>query len=365
MGKVIGIKAATGRINLLLIEEIINKLLLKAGEELMEHNSKLTASEIAVLWNAYMQNTMSGCIVNHFQKVNEDKLMDPVLKNGLGSISFIVEGVRQIFSTDNIPIPDGFTEDDYHSDAPRIYSDLFALRYMKYMAAMGTANCAVSLELSARADTRQFFTKALELLVTLFNQASELLLQKGAYIRSPIIPIPEKTEYVKEESFLSGIWGRHRPVTSIELAHISKSLETNSMGRTFILGFAQVARSSEVKNFMARGKEIAEKHEGVFREVLLNDDIPLPSTWDSTISPSTKPPFSDKLMMFHVSVLNATSIANYGASIAGSLRRDLGVTYNRLMTEVLNYADDGAKIMIKNHWLEQPPQAPDRVALRS
>ncbi|MCG7212090.1 DUF3231 family protein [Paenibacillus mucilaginosus] len=337
----------------------------KAGDEIMEHSSKLTSSEIGVLWNAYMQNTMTECILNHFQKINEDKILEPILKNGLSTISFIINGVRQLLLTENIPIPYGFSEDDYNADAPRIYSDLFTLRYIKYMSAIGTANCAASLELSARVDVRQFFTKGLELLTSLFNAASDLLLQKGAYIRSPVIPIPEKNEYVKEESFLSGVLGRHRPVTSVELSHISKALETNSIGRTFILGFAQVARSSEVKNYMERGKEIAKKHEDVFREILLNDDIPLPSTWDSTIAPSVIPPFSDKLMMFHVNILNATSIANYGASTAGSLRKDLGLTYSRLMSEVLNYADDGTKMMIKNKWLEQPPQAPDRVALRS
>jgi hypothetical protein len=113
---------------------------------------------------------------------------------------------------------------------------------------------------------------------------------------------------------------------------------------------------------MTRGKEIAEKHENVFREVLLKDDLPLPSTWDSATSQSTVAPFSDKLMMFHVNILNATSIASYGTSIAGSLRKDLSADYSRLTLEVIKYADDGVKIMIKNNWLEQPPQAVDRVA---
>jgi len=331
----------------------------------MDHNPKLTSSELGILWNTYMQNTAVNCVIKHFLKVNEDKSTDTLMKTALNNIQLAIEGAMQIFKAEKAPVPFGFNEGDVNLDAPRLYSDLFALRYIKYMAAVGTTTAAISLELSARADVRNYFSKILELLNALFNFASDLLLQKGVYIRSPIIPVPEKAEYVEKETFLSGIIGRHRPVTAVELSHIAKNLETNSIGRTFILGFSQVAQLTEVKEYFTRGKEIGEKHEDVFREILLKDDLPLPSAWDSTITQTTTPIFSDKLMMFHISTLNATSVSNYGAAIAGSYRKDLGVKYMQLLTEVLEYADDGVKIMIKNTWLEQPPQAPDRVAVRS
>ncbi|GAM12495.1 hypothetical protein SAMD00020551_0630 [Mesobacillus selenatarsenatis SF-1] len=34
--------------------------------------------------------------------------------------------------------------------------------------------------------------------------------------------------------------------------------------------------------------------------------------------------------------------------------------YNRLSVEVQMYSEDGANIMIKNGWFEQPPMASDR-----
>ncbi|TVY11428.1 DUF3231 family protein [Paenibacillus cremeus] len=330
----------------------------------MDHNPKLTSSELGVLWNAYMQNTAVLCFVKHFDKNNEDQSIDALIKTALNNIQFAVEGSKQIFEIEKSPVPFGFNESDVNLEVSRLYSDLFALRYIKYISAVGIAAAAVSLELSARTDVRTYFTKIIESLSSQYNSASDLLLQKGVFIRSPIIPVPEKVEYIQEESFLSGVFGRHRPITAVELSHVSKNLETNSIGRTFILGFSQIAQSIEVKEYFTRGKEIAEKHEDIFREILLKDDLPLPSVWDSTISHTTTPIFSDKLMMFHVATLNATSVSSYGGAIAGSLRKDLGVQYMKLLTEVIEYADDGVKIMIKNQWLEQPPQAPDRVALR-
>ncbi len=90
--------------------------------------------------------------------------------------------------------------------------------------------------------------------------------KKGAFVRSPTIP-PMVKEYLQSESFLSGLVGKHRPLTVIELAHISKNCETNSIGRTFVAGFAQTAESPEVRKFMERGTEIAAKHETLFREI--------------------------------------------------------------------------------------------------
>lgn len=331
----------------------------------MEHNPKLVSSEVAALWSAYMQNSMAICIVQHFSKVNEDSDNTDIIQMALTNCEIVVNEVRQIFEAENHGIPIGFTQEDVNLDADRIYSDLFALRYIKYMAAAGTAAAAALLEVLARKDVRTLFSKISQLFMQLYNDACDLLLKKGAFIRSPTIPSMQKAEYLQDQSFLSGIIGRHRPLTVIELAHISKNTETNSIGRTFVAGFSQTAKSPEVRKYMERGTEIAAKHETVFRDILIKDGVPLPSSWDSTISSSINAPFSDKLMMFQVSSLTAISIAGYGAAIGATLRKDLDVHYTRLVSEILQYGNDGAKLMIENRWLEQPPQNVDREALRN
>jgi hypothetical protein len=331
----------------------------------MEHNPKLVSSEVAALWSAYMQNSMAICTVQHFSNVNEDSDNTDIIQMALTNCEIVVNEVRQIFEAENHGIPIGFTQEDVNLDADRIYSDLFALRYIKYMAAAGTAAAAALLEVLARKDVRTLFSKISQLFMQLYNDACDLLLKKGAFIRSPTIPPMQKAEYLQDQSFLSGIIGRHRPLTVIELAHISKNTETNSIGRTFVAGFSQTAKSPEVRKYMERGTEIAAKHETVFRDILIKDGVPLPSSWDSTISPSIDAPFSDKLMMFQVSSLTAISVAGYGGAIGATLRKDIDGHYTRLMSEILQYGNDGAKLMIENRWLEQPPQNVDREALRN
>jgi Protein of unknown function (DUF3231) len=331
----------------------------------MEHNAKLVSSEIAALWSAYMQNSMAYCIIQHFQAVNEDSDSTEIIQTALTNCQFVVNEVKGIFEKEEHAIPIGFTQEDVNMKAGRLYSDLFTMRYIKYMAAAGTAAAAALLEVLARNDVRNLFSEISKRFMKLYNDSCDLLLKKGAFVRSPTIAPMEKAEYIQNESFLSGLMGKHRPLTVIELAHISKNTETNSIGRTFVSGFSQTAKSPKVRKYMERGAEIAAKHETVFRDILVNDGVPLPSSWDSTISQSIDPPFSDKLMMFQTNSLTVLSVAGYGTAIGASLRKDLGGHYTRLVAEILQYANDGAELMIKNEWMEQPPQNIDREALRN
>ena len=74
-------------------------------------------------------------------------------------------------------------------------------------------------------------------------------------------------------------------------------------------------------------------------------------------------PFSDKLMVYHIALLNITGLGNYGMAISTSTRRDLIKEYMRLSGEIGLYAEDGANLMIKHGWMEEPPQAVDREKL--
>jgi hypothetical protein len=81
--------------------------------------------------------------------------------------------------------------------------------------------------------------------------------------------------------------------------------------------------------------------------------LPVPFGFDQEISESTDSPFSEKLMMFHYSLMIYSGIGNYGIAICESQRSDLVIDYARFNAEILKFAEDGAYIMIANEWLEQ------------
>ncbi len=125
-------------------------------------------------------------------------------------------------------------------------------------------------------------------------------------------------------------------------------------------GFAQTAQNEEVKQYVLRGKALAHKYVELFSDLSTKEDLPAPISSGSAVFKTTTSVFSDKLMMFHVTAMVAAGIGYYGTALAASPRRDLGLKYISLIPEVALYVEDGANIMIKHGWMEEPPQACDR-----
>ncbi|GGM19374.1 hypothetical protein GCM10011351_01520 [Paraliobacillus quinghaiensis] len=154
--------------------------------------------------------------------------------------------------------------------------------------------------------------------------------------------------------------GNRRPMNVVEITGIYYNMIRNQLGRTLCTGFSQVAKLEKVRDYMIRGRDIADKHVEIFGSTLGDELLPSASSWDTLPTASTSPTFSDKIMMFNILSLNGIGIGNYGRNLGTTQRHDLAVTYIRLITEVGAYAEDGANIMIQNGWMEQAPQAPDR-----
>ncbi|MEU2237654.1 DUF3231 family protein, partial [Streptomyces vietnamensis] len=100
-----------------------------------------------------------------------------------------------------------------------------------------------------------------------------------------------------------------------------------------------------------------------FRQTLLDDNITTPGSPDVCVTSSTTRVYSDKLMMFHMSLLSAAGTGNYATAASASQRSDLALNYERLSLEIGKYAKSGADIMIKYNWLEQPPGTKNRKKL--
>jgi hypothetical protein len=331
-----------------------------------KHHVKLTASELGTLWTTYETDSMINCMLKYFLEKVEDDEIRAVLDQALEITQKSVTTITDIFMKENIPVPHGLSEkEDVNVHAPRLYSDPFFLFYVKSMTRSTLSALSMALPSIARSDISDFFSESLASTTKLYNLTREVLLNKGLYVRSPTIPYPQKVDFINEQSYLTGWFGERRPLNAMEITDLWLNSETNIVGKSLVMGFAQVAKSDDVRQFMERGKKIAVKHIEVFTSILNENDLPLSITYDTGVTESTTAPFSDKLMMIHTTSLIGAGIGNYGVAISSSVRRDLASHYNRLMAEVGKYAEDGANILIKNAWMEQPPQAKEKVLAKS
>lgn len=325
----------------------------------------LTSSEIACLWTSYMQNSMSKCVMEYFLEKVKDPDIQPHVKNTYDAAVNNLNTITEMFVNEQMPIPVGFSEQDVNLNAKRLFSDTFFLQYLQQMGKIGLFTYSVYQAMAIRTDIQSFFSLAIKTVSDLNQQINETTLSKGLMVRPPYIPEPKTVEFVQGNSYFSGfsIFNEKRPLNAVEISYLYANIQTNLLGMMLSVGFSQTAQAKAVRKHMYRGSQIAQKHVKVFADILVSSNIQAPITWDAQTLDSTEPLFSDKLMMFHNDLLIGAGIGNYASSSAASLRNDLSIMYVRLSAEIAQYAKDGAKLMVENRWLEEPPQAPNRKEL--
>jgi len=323
-------------------------------------NARLNATELAALWNSYMQYTMFVCVFKHFSMTAEDHDIRPIMEDSLNICNQRVAKATKIFNNENIPIPIGFSDNDVNMSAPRLFTDPYYLYYLINANKIAVGLNGLSLVTSGRADVRDFYTHCIHSSIHLFNNATNVLLSKGLYIRPPIITTLKEIDYVKEQNFLGGFLGERRSLLAQEISALFYGIVTNNVGKRLLMGFRQTIKSDQARKFLDRGVNMASDFIDTFSLSLIQEDVPDPIHWDFMVTDSTTPIFSDKLMMYHTVLITSAGILNYSASMATSPRHDLMVNYSKALLEVANYLEDGTNIMIDHGWYEEPPRTVDR-----
>ncbi|MEW9671100.1 DUF3231 family protein [Ammoniphilus sp. 3BR4] len=328
----------------------------------MEHvkETELTASEISSLWTSYMNGALSICILKYFLNTVQDEEIKPVIEYALEVANGYTEDIKKVFEKEDFPIPQGFTDNDVNMNAPRLVTDIFMLHFVKSIAKIGLSTFSLARCLSTRQDVRSVFKYCIDTTQELDDKALQVALNKGILIRPPYLPVPEKVSFVEGTNFMSGFFGERRPLTSIEITSIFTNLDTNLLGSNLMTAFSQTAQSQDVKTILWRGKKIADKHAKAFAQKLQEDNLPAPSLWDVSVTASQEAPFSDKLMLYLTTMLNAAGIGNYGLAAASSMRHDLSFMYARFIAEIGAFAEDAADLLIESGWMEEPPQSLNR-----
>ncbi|HET7579097.1 MAG TPA: DUF3231 family protein, partial [Bacillales bacterium] len=239
---------------------------------------QLTSSEIASLWTGYMQNTMTKCVMEYFLAKVEDPDIQSCIQQSYDLAESNIKVITEIYTQEGMQIPVGFSNQDVHLQASRLFSDTFFLMYIHHMGKIGLVQYSLLQAMSVRRDIATFFAQALKSTSDLHDQASELSLEKGLLIRPPYIPEPKSVEFVQNRSYFSGnsIFSDKRPLNAIEISHLFSNLQTNLLGMMLSVGFAQTAKSKEVRDYMYRGAAVAKKHMKIFANHLIESEVQAP-----------------------------------------------------------------------------------------
>jgi uncharacterized membrane protein YtjA (UPF0391 family) len=331
--------------------------------ENISHNIRLTSAEIANLWTQYMNDSLSICILKFSIEKAQDKDIKNILKFSLDIAESHIDKIKKFFNEENCPIPKGFTEEDVNLSAPPLFTDTFMLVYMHVMTLHGLTGYAGAVGTSARADQVTYFVQCNKETMELYERIVDVMLNKGIYSKPPRIDVPSQIDFVSNQRYLTGWFGKKRPLSAMEISGISYNMQKTIVKVALEIAFGQVSQSKEVKKYFQKGKNICKSQFSLLSSILSKEDLASPASWASEVTDSTVPPFSDKLMLNHIVSLVSAAVGFFGAGLAVTQRRDLVMDYTRIIAEIGLYAEDGAQLLIKNGWLEQPPLAADRETL--
>lgn len=326
-------------------------------EIIRKGNTELTTTEISNLWNGYVLESMVHHIFAYFLNNVEDTDIEKYIKYVREASGFHLDKYTDIFRKEYLPMPRGTTSDDVNVNAPRLFTDVFYLTYIKNLAKFALTNSVMALTESSRNDIRNLFNDYSIKLIEVDNAATELLLSKEIYPMPPQFNNPKQVEFIEDKKFFAGFFGDKRQLSVLELKQLFQNTHLNELGKMLMIGFAKVTKSKELQEYFLKGKDLSGKFVKQLSDKLQNEDITPPPSLESEVvkNSNVDTPFSDRFMLNHAVFLNAYGIGNYGLALAQSQRRDLSAMYAKIMVEVGLYADNGVDLLIENNWLEQPP----------
>ncbi|RYI28392.1 DUF3231 family protein [Bacillus infantis] len=327
--------------------------------ETSDHSTRLSSSELANLWSQYINDSLSHCVFRYFLNHVQDKDITQVLQYALELTERHMQKVEGFLKKENYPTPKGFTDEDVTVEAPALFTDTYMIVYLHIMAVHGLTRYAGAIGNIVAEEQRKYFIGVISETLELYDRATKTLVDKGIISKPPAFNNHQKVEFVKKQSFMTGWLGKRRPISAVEVSGTYLNLQKTMTKIVLELGFSQVARSKDVRKFMERARMLCNDHFKILSSMMTEDNLHVPRTFESEVTDSTIPPFSDKLMMYHIASLISSAIGYYGEAMAISQRRDLAADYARMITGIGVLAEDGMNILIENGWMEQPPLATD------
>ncbi|MEB2264307.1 DUF3231 family protein [Priestia megaterium] len=168
---------------------------------------------------------------------------------------------------------------------------------------------------------------------------------------------------IEHYHYVTDVFGKQRPINTIESGHAYFNLNKTFIAKAMILGFSQVSKNQNVRALLEKSLQVKNKHIDVFASLLTKDNLHLPKSCDTEVTNSNISPFSDRLMLLQTGFLFGVAVTYYNAALIASMRADISAHCEKASLDSLWIYSRIGKDMIDNQWMEKPPQADDRKRL--
>ncbi|TDL78008.1 DUF3231 family protein [Peribacillus frigoritolerans] len=324
----------------------------------MNFKNPICSSELGTLWLTYQEKTMILRILEYFMEKSEDQQAKNIMGGLWQELNHFVIKIEDIFEGEGVVIPRGFTKEDVNLEAPKLFDNGFDIMLLRILKEVSMGMYTLNMNMAYREDVMSIYEGLTTVTQKVYKLSTHYLLDKGILTLPPIVDKPKSTEFIEDKNYLSGFsfFKNNRALNDIEIGYLHHGIETNNIGMQLISGFAQCSTDKAVKKYFLKGKKLAKKQIELFEELLMDSDVQFSAGSGGNVTSSAVAPFSQKLMMFCIYLLNGFGLVGSSFGSIFSLRSDLSLKTTLIAKDIYFYANDGIKLMIENGWFEEPPQ---------
>ncbi len=325
----------------------------------------LSASEVGSLWLTYEEKTLIMRILEYFIEKSEEQQARNLMGGLWQELNFYIQQMEILFEDQGMAKPAGFTKNDVNLEAPKLYDNGFDIMFLRVLKEVSMGMYTMNMNMAYNDRVMTIFEGLTTITQKIYKLSTLYLLEKGILALPPKVTMPKKVEFIKNKSYMKGFkpFGDKRVVNTLEVGMLHHAIESNNVGLQLITGFAQCAEHKDVKQYFVKGMKLAKKQIKVFEEFLLESNIHFSATSGSTVTTSTVAPFSDKLMMHCIYLLNGFSLVGNTFGTFFTLRNDINTKTALIASEIFLYGQEATEIKIKHGWFEEPPQMEDRAGI--
>jgi hypothetical protein len=310
----------------------------------------------------YQSTSASLLMYDLMKEKTIDKEAQNILTSYISEAQNVKNEIVKVFNSEKAVIPIGFDERDVMRETSPLFDGIFHIMYLRQVIKLNFQNSAIFSAISYMKEVQDIFKLNYDIANKYYVMTTSYLLAKGVLARPPYVTMPKQVEFIEDKNYMSGfnVLSDKRSLNTIEVGYINEAIEANVFGMQLMTGFAQVAKENEVKKYFIQGKELSKKIVTELSNIMMQSDIQPPSTWAGKATDLTNPPFTDKLMMYITSLISSSAMAFNVLGTTYSMRSDLQLKLGLISKDIFQFAKEGAEIMIKHRWMEEPPQMEDR-----
>ncbi|WP_079506061.1 DUF3231 family protein [Mesobacillus jeotgali] len=326
-----------------------------------ETNVGLTSTEISNIWSSYLKSSMELRFYQYFYETTHDMEVKTIVEKMVVFSEKSLNDLKDIFLKENLTVPLGFTEKDVRLDVEKVFSDTFILYICHDISMLSLITYPSALPDCTRKDTIDYFQGAIQFTLQLQKEITNLMLQKGIFLKSPQVAMDHTIDMAGEIKYLNGLFGGSRPVNAAEIANLSRILHRARFSKMVLLSFSKLASDKEVKQHFSKGVVALNKVLDTLEDTFNKENIPYSASGDFNFFEVKNSPFSDKLMLFFVNTcLGMFCFIMINQALTSSLRSDIVTKFTVISNLMKKFYGKGLLLTITEKWLEQPPQVFNR-----